>query len=158
MNRREFSQQLCGAALSAAFAKMAIAQRQTHDTSGKPHSEPQKPTQIAMLIYPGMTALDLIGPQQVFGYLPGVNVELVGKTKDPVKSDTGITIQPSKTFADCADPVDILFIGCGSDGTVALMTDNETLDFLARRGKTTHGPRRGRPSARLQSDVPLVGA
>jgi hypothetical protein len=106
MNRREFSQQLCGAALSAAVAKMAVAQQQTQDTGGKQHSTPEKPAEIAMLIYPGMTALDLIGPQQVFGYLPGVKVELVAKTKDVVRSDTGITIQPSKTFADCADPVD----------------------------------------------------
>ena len=136
MDRREFSQQLCGAALSAAFAKMTVAQQQTSDTSGQQPLKPEKPEEIAMLIYPGMTALDLIGPQQVFGYLPGVNVELVAKTKDPVKSDTGITIQPSKTFADCADPLDIVFVGGGSDGTVALMKDSETLDFLARRGKT----------------------
>jgi cyclohexyl-isocyanide hydratase len=136
MNRREFSQQICGAALSAAVARMAVAQQQTKDASGQHHSIPEKPAEIAMLIYPGMTALDLIGPQQVFGYLPGVKVELVAKTKNPVKSDTGITIQPSKTFADYADPVDILFIGGGSDGTVALMTDSETLDFLARRAKT----------------------
>ena len=136
MNRREFSQQLCGAALSAALSKMALAQQQSQDTSGKQHSMAEKPEEIAMLIYPGMTALDLIGPQQVFGYLPGVNVELVAKTKDLVRSDTGISIRPSKTFADCADPVDILFVGGGSDGTVALMTDSETLDFLAHRAKT----------------------
>ena len=135
LNRREFSQKLCGAALGAVFAKTAIAQ-QTDDKSGRQPPKPEKPAEIAMLIYPGMTALDLISPQQVFGYLPGVNVELVAKTKDLVKSDTGITIQPSKTFADCADPVDLLFVGGGSDGTVALMTDSETLDFLARRGKT----------------------
>lgn len=135
MNRREFSQHLCGAALSAAFAKMVVAQ-QTEEASGKRDSMPEKPAEIAMLIYPGMTALDMIGPQQVFGYLPGVNVKLIAKTKDPVRSDTGITIQPSKTFADCADPLDILFVGGGSDGTVALMTDSETLDFLAQRGKT----------------------
>lgn len=49
---------------------------------------PEKPAEIAMLIYPGMTALDLVGPQQVFGYLPGVKVELVAKTKDVVRSDT----------------------------------------------------------------------
>ncbi len=136
MNRREFSQQFCGAALSAAFAKLAVAQQQTHDTSAKQHLTSEKTAEIAMLIYPGMTALDLIGPQQVFGYLAGVNVELVAKTKDLVRSDTGITIRPSKTFADCADPVDILFVGGGANGTVALMTDSETLDFLARRGKT----------------------
>ena len=55
MNRREFSQQLCGAALSAAFAKMAVAQQQSCDTSGKQHSMPEKPAEIAMLIYPDMT-------------------------------------------------------------------------------------------------------
>src|SRR5512146_650745 len=133
MNRREFSQQLCGAALGVAtFARIAVARRQAHRQ--QPMAE--KLTEIAMLIYPGMTALDLIGPQQVFGCLPGVNVELVAKTKNPVRSDTGITIQPSKTFANCADPLDILFVGGGGAGTVALMTDSETLDFLARRGKT----------------------
>ena len=135
MNRREFSQQLCGAAVSAAFAGMAVAQ-QNSNPSGKQLSNPEKPAEIAMLIYPGMTALDLMGPQQVFGYLPAVNVELVAKTKTAIRTDTGITIQPSKTFSDCADPVDILFIGGGSAGTVALMTDDETLDFLATRAKT----------------------
>jgi cyclohexyl-isocyanide hydratase len=98
MNRRDFSQYLCGAALSAAFARMAVAQQHAHDASDKQHSMAGKRAEIAMLIYPGMTALDLIGPQQVFGCLPGVNVELVAKTKEPVRSDTGITIQPSKTM------------------------------------------------------------
>lgn len=135
MNRREFSQQLCGAALSATLPKIAVAQP-TPDTSGQQHSMPEKPAEIAMLIYPGMTALDLIGPQQVFGYLPAVRVELVAKTRDPVRTDTGMIILPSKTFADCADPVDILFVGGGSDGTVALMTDSATLDFLAQRANT----------------------
>ena len=88
-----------------------------------------------MLIYPRMTALDLIGPQQLFGYMDA-NVELVAKTKNLVVSDTGIAIQPSKTFADCADPVDILFVPGGGNGTVALMTDTETLDFLSQLGKT----------------------
>ncbi len=116
MNRREFSQHLCGVALSAAFTRMAAAQQKVNRTSGNQDSVPEKLTEILMLIYPGMTALDLIGPQQVFGYLPGVNVELVAKTKDPVRSDTGVIIQPSKTFADSADPVDGLFVGGGSRG------------------------------------------
>src|SRR5690242_17253515 len=105
MNRREFSQQLCSAALSAAFAKMAVPQQQTQTTSDHQPPKPEKPEEIAMLIYPGMTALDLVGPEQVFGYLGNVHIELVAKTKELVKSDTVIAIQPTKTFADCADPV-----------------------------------------------------
>ena len=136
MNRREFSQRLCSAALIGPFATLAIAQQQTRDMGGRQQSASEKPIEIAMLIYPGMTALDLIGPQQVFGYLPGVNVEHVVKTTNPVRTDTGISIQPSKTFADYVDPVDVLFVGGGSNGTVALMTDSDTLDFLRRHGKT----------------------
>jgi cyclohexyl-isocyanide hydratase len=79
-----------------------------------------------MLTYPDMTALDLIGPQQVFGYLPGANAELVSKSKDLVRSDTGITIQPSKTFADCADPVDLGFVGAA-----AMATERSTKTFTS---------------------------
>lgn len=88
MNRREFSQHVYRAALSAAFAKMAVGQQQTHDTSGQQSPKPEKPEEIAMLIYPGMTALDLVGPEQVFGYLGNAHIELVAKTKDLVRSDT----------------------------------------------------------------------
>lgn len=132
MNRREFNHQLCGAAVGAAFARIDVAPQNSQPGS-KPLTNPPKPAEIAMLIYPGMTALDLIAPQQVFGYLPSVNIELVAKTNAPIKTDTGITIQPTQTFSECAAPVDILFIGGGSAGTVALMTDDETLDFLASR-------------------------
>jgi len=136
MNRREFSQQLCAAALSTAFAKMTFAQQQTHDTGSQQSPKIEKPEEIAMLIYPGMTALDLVGPEQVFGYLGNVHIELVAKTKDLVRSDTAISIQPTKTFAEYADPVDILFVGGAGNGTVAVMKDAETLDFLSRKAKT----------------------
>src|SRR5690242_17707528 len=98
MNRREFSQRLYGAALSAAFARMTVAQQQTQNMSSQQSPKPEKREEIAMLIYPGMTALDLVGPEQVFGYLGNVHIELVAKTMELVKSDTAITIQPTRTF------------------------------------------------------------
>lgn len=94
---------------------------------------PAKPEEIAMLIYPGMTALDLIGPQQVFGYIMGTKVHLVAKTADLVTSDTGVSIRPTKTFGDCPDPVDILFVPGGGTGMIAAMKDRATLDFLKSR-------------------------
>src|SRR5258708_3471632 len=133
MNRREFGQALCSAAVGAAFARLAVAQQQAHDTSGAQKAPPAKPGGIAMLIYPDMTALDLIGPQQVFGYL-SPHVHLVAKTRNLVV--TGIAIQPSMVFADCADPVDLLFVGGGSMGSASVMTDTETMKFLSRCGKT----------------------
>jgi cyclohexyl-isocyanide hydratase len=92
--------------------------------------------QIVMLVYPGMTALDLVGPQQVFGYTMGTKVHLVWKTKDPVVSDTGLSILPTKTFAECPDPVDILFVPGGGAETIALMEDAQVIQFLKARGKT----------------------
>jgi hypothetical protein len=44
--------------------------------------------QIAMLMYPGMTVLDLIGPQAMFGSLMGAKVLLVAKSLDPVTRAT----------------------------------------------------------------------
>jgi cyclohexyl-isocyanide hydratase len=121
--------------VGAALARLAVAEQQPHDASGSQHPLPAKAGGIAMLIYPDMTALDLVGPQQVFGYLTP-HVHLVAKTKDPVVTDTGITILPSKVFADYADPVDVLFVGGGSMGTASAMTDRETIDFLSRCGRT----------------------
>jgi cyclohexyl-isocyanide hydratase len=135
MDRREFTRNLCAAAFGTALVRDMSAQQKSHDMGGMQHPMPDKPEEIAMLIYPGMTALDLIGPQQVFGYVMGANVHLVAKTKDIVVSDTGVAIQPSKTFADCGNP-DIVFVPGGGRGTVALMSDDETLHFLAEKGKT----------------------
>ena len=135
MNRREFGQSLCSAAVGAAFARLAAARQQAHGTGGAQHTQPEKLGGIAMLIYPDMTALDLIGPQQVFGYL-SPHVHLVAKTKDLVVSDTGIAIRPSTVFGDYSDPVDILFVPGGSMGSASVMTDTETIKFLSRCGKT----------------------
>jgi len=135
MNRREFTRTL--SAFSSVMAGMRATQAQTHEKPAEMnHPMPAKPEEIAMLIYPGMTALDLIGPQQVFGYVMGCNVHLVAKTADLVTSDTGVSIQPTKTFADCPDPVDILFVPGGGTGTINLMKDSPTLAFLAERAKT----------------------
>lgn len=88
-----------------------------------------------MLIYPGMTALDLIGPQQAFGYTMGTKVNLVWKTTDPVVSDTGVKITPDLALKDVG-AVDLIFVPGGGEGTIRLMNDTAVLDFLAEKGKT----------------------
>ena len=105
------------------------------EMGGLRHFMPNKPEQIAMLIYPGMTALDLIGPQQAFGYMMGAKVNLIWKTLDPITSDTGVKIIPSATFHDTNQP-DILFVPGGGKGTIDLMSDSEVTGFLAEKGKT----------------------
>lgn len=92
-------------------------------------------TTIAMLIYPGFTALDLVGPHQVFANLPGYRVQLVWKTKDLITSDAGIAIQPTMTFKDCPEELAVLFIPGGMEGTTKMMEDADVLAFLKSRAE-----------------------
>lgn len=94
---------------------------------------PDKPLQIGMLLYPGFTLLDLAGPQTAFG-LHGVT-HLIWKTTEPVPTDMGVSVNPTITFADVPDKLDVLFVP-GGFGTNAVMQDREILNFLARAGST----------------------
>ena len=90
--------------------------------------------QIAMLMYPGMTVLDLIGPQSMFAGMMGAKIHLVAKTLDPVTSDAGVTITPNATFDTCPRDLTVLFTPGGTDGTIKAATDPATLAFMADRG------------------------
>lgn len=89
---------------------------------------------IALLTYPEMTALDLIGPHHVLSMVPGVKVHLVAKTRAPITTDLGLVITPSTTFDDCPEQLEVLFTPGGTRGTLAAMDDEATLGFLRRRG------------------------
>ena len=84
---------------------------------------------IGMVVYPGFTLLDLAGPQAALG-LHGRTL-LLWKTLEPVATDSGISINPTTTFADCPSHLDVLFVP-GGIGTNAAMRDDGILAFLAR--------------------------
>lgn len=88
---------------------------------------------IAMLVYPNMTALDLVGPHYMFSVLAGAKVHLVGKTRAPITSDLGLAIEPTMTFEDCPGDLTVLFAPGGS-GAAAAAADAETRAFIASRG------------------------
>lgn len=135
-----------------------------HDMSDMPASWTQD-NQIAMLVYPRMTILDLIGPQYMFASLMGATVHLVAKTRDPLTSDTGVTIVPTATFDEVPRDLAVLFAPGGTDGTLAAMRDDATREFMADRGSratyvtsvctgVAHSGRR-RLVARLSGDIAL---
>lgn len=105
----------------------------THDLSAMP-KEWLGTEQIAMLLYPGFTALDLVGPQYMFANLMGATVHLVAASREPVMSDTKLAIAPNINFADCPRDLDILFVPGGSSGTLAAMRDEAFIAFVADRG------------------------
>jgi cyclohexyl-isocyanide hydratase len=89
---------------------------------------------IGLIFYPGMTSLDIIGPQQVFSGLPGVKIHRIWKTLDPVKTDDGMMVLPDTTFDNCPR-LDIICIG-GGIGQAAVEDDPELLAFLRNQGST----------------------
>lgn len=104
-----------------------------HDMSAVP-KEWMGSEQIAMVLYPGFTALDLVGPHYSFSSLMGATVHLVAADMRPVASDSKLAIAPTGTFADAPRDLDILFVPGGSEGTLAAMRDKALMDFVADRG------------------------
>ncbi|NJK67143.1 MAG: DJ-1/PfpI family protein [Richelia sp. CSU_2_1] len=90
---------------------------------------------IGLVIFPGMTQLDMTGPHQVFSMMPDTRVLLLWKTLEPVTSSEGMTILPTATFNDCPS-LDVLCVPGGAIGQVEMMQDTEVLDFLRQQGKT----------------------
>ncbi len=102
-------------------------------TAQSPAPGEQKPLVFGMLLYPGFTLLDLAGPQAALG-MHGQTL-LFWKTLDPVPTDTGVSLNPTTTFADAPRDLDVLFVP-GGFGTVEAMKDEEILGFLAKAGAT----------------------
>lgn len=90
--------------------------------------------QIGMLLYPGLTQLDLTGPYQVLHNLPGAQIHLAWKDTDLVRSDTGLGIAPTTTLQDCP-PLDIVFVP-GGIGQAAVMNDPVVLEFVRHHGRS----------------------
>jgi cyclohexyl-isocyanide hydratase len=89
---------------------------------------------IGLVFYPGMTSLDIVGPQQVFSALPGIQIHRIWKTLNLVKTDDGMTVLPDTTFENCPR-LDTICIG-GGLGQAAIEDDPEILAFLRKQGST----------------------
>lgn len=125
--------QTAGAAATPAQAANKAADAAAHDMAGVPPHWHGK-EQIAMLLYPEFTALDLVGPQYMLAGLMGAKVHLVARTLDPVRTDTGIAVVPTMTMAQCPADLDILFVPGGGMGTLNAMNDKALVQWVADRG------------------------
>jgi cyclohexyl-isocyanide hydratase len=86
---------------------------------------------IGMLVFPRLTQLDMTGPYEVLARLPNTKVHLVAHTMAPVKTDRGMEIVPTVTFAGCPQ-LDIVMVP-GGPGQQDLMEDAPVLEFLNRQ-------------------------
>ncbi len=86
--------------------------------------------QIAIVVYPGMTALDALGPYELLHGLKDVELRLVWKEVGPIVTDSNVlVIGATHSFAETPRP-DVVLVGGSSASTIATMTDRAVLDWL----------------------------
>jgi cyclohexyl-isocyanide hydratase len=88
------------------------------------------PFRAGFLLFPDLTQLDLTGPYEIIATMPGAEASLLWKTLEPVRSDRGLSILPTQTFAQC-DRLDLICVP-GGPGINKLLVDEEVLDFIRR--------------------------
>jgi transcriptional regulator GlxA family with amidase domain len=94
-----------------------------------------KPFEVAILLYPGVTALDAVGPWEVLSRMPNTEVRFVGKEVGPVMTEGGaLLLGISHTIAETPPP-DLVLVPGGTT-TPSQMVDDEVLDWLRRVHET----------------------
>lgn len=96
------------------------------------YNHPMASLEIGFLAFPRITQLDLTGPFEVLSHLPAARLHLVARDRAPVRSESGLLLQPSITLAE-APQLDVLCVP-GGTGVNALLEDDALLDWLAAQG------------------------
>ncbi|MEU0541068.1 DJ-1/PfpI family protein [Nocardia sp. NPDC005978] len=88
--------------------------------------------QIAILAYPGMTALDSIGPYDVLRGLPGAEIRFVWHEPGPITTDSGVLVLAATHSLDETPAPDIVLVGGSIPATMATAADEKVLAWLRR--------------------------
>jgi transcriptional regulator GlxA family with amidase domain len=101
------------------------------------HSPPEKT--IALVLYPGLAALDFIGPLQVLKAFetlaPDYRVVVVGERAEPMDTDVHVQMAPDRTFDEVPHPYAIVVPG-GRMPTIRAMSDPTMRAYLRRAVET----------------------
>ncbi|HEX6872240.1 MAG TPA: DJ-1/PfpI family protein [Micromonosporaceae bacterium] len=88
---------------------------------------------IALVMYPGLTVLDLIGPLQVLTTLerfaPQYHAVVAGARSEPMDTDVGVAIIPDRRFDEVRHPYAIVVPG-GRGATIRAMSDPVIRDYV----------------------------
>ena len=92
-------------------------------------------TQIAIVTYPGFTALDMIGPYEVLRNLSGAEVRFVWHEAGPITADSGVlVIGATHSLAETPSP-DVILVP-GGQSTPVHARDEALLDWVRRAHQT----------------------
>jgi transcriptional regulator GlxA family with amidase domain len=86
--------------------------------------------QIAIVLYPGFTALDALGPYELLKMLPDVEIRFVAAKRGPVVTDRGIlVVNATHTFGETPAPFMLLIPGSEAC-TATAMTDPALISWI----------------------------
>lgn len=86
-------------------------------------------TQIAIVVYPGFTALDFIGPYEVLHRLPDIEVRFVWHEPGPITADcASLVIGATHSFGETPSP-DVILVP-GGPTSVEHARDEKLLDWV----------------------------
>jgi putative intracellular protease/amidase len=130
LDRRRFL-----AALSALAVTLPAVSPAAQAAGPAPISTGAGVDHIGMLVYPGFTALDFVGPHQFLGGMGNVQLHVVTNQRGlaPVSSDLGLAVTPTATLESCPEDLTVLFVPGGTVGTIAAASDEPTLAFIRDR-------------------------
>lgn len=86
-------------------------------------------TQIAIVSYPGFTALDMIGPYEVLRNLPGAEVRFVWHEAGPITADSGVLVIGATHSLDETRSPDVVLVP-GGPSTPIHARDEALLTWL----------------------------
>jgi transcriptional regulator GlxA family with amidase domain len=93
--------------------------------------------QIAIVLYPRLTALDAVGPYEILRHLPEAEVRFVGAAPGPVVTDSGVLLLGvTHSYAETPNP-DIVLVPGSGDRTATTMANQQLTDWLRRVHQTT---------------------
>ena len=127
------------------FAAMGLAGSAallSNDAQGEPKAaragnREGKKTHITIMLYPGTTMLDWVGPYEALHRVEGVELVLAGKTTEWMKSDSGLVDYKANVAFDAIDRTDVLIVPGGAQGVMAAANDPSTADWLRRLDRTS---------------------
>jgi transcriptional regulator GlxA family with amidase domain len=92
--------------------------------------------EVAIPVFPRLTALDAVGPYEVLQRIPWIDITFVGHQKGEVRTENGLLgIKVDATFEEIPEPDVVVFPG--GIGTRVLQHDDRVLDWVRHAHATT---------------------
>lgn len=93
--------------------------------------------QIAFVTYPGLTALDVVGPYEVLRMLPGAQIRFVWHQPGPITTDSGVLVLGATHSLVATPRPDIVLVPGSITNTAGAARDLDLLAWLRHADNTS---------------------